>query len=622
MTFKAKLILAQAPLAIALALVGAISATVTTRLGEESGRIFVENYRSVRAAQRMKESLERIGSFPLFVLAGQRVKSAVDITQQRSLFERELRVEENNITEPGEREAAAALRESWTQYQHALDEFLAATTLEDWDRLYFDALSPAFIATKQGADQILDMNQDAIVRKSERTERSALRFQRLVGIAVLVALLGGILFSISLTARLLRPLGVVGAAVRRFGQGDLRARARLQGGDEVAQLAAEFNTMADHLERYRASSLGELLQTQQAAQAAMDGLPDPVVMLNAAGQVQAINTATTRLLGVDADLRPKDPLGTIDPAVRSLLDRVRAHVLGGRGAYVPKGFEEALPVGDHIFLPRAAPIYGDAGEVTGVAIVLQDVTRLFHFDELKNNLVATVAHEFRTPLTSLRMAIHLCTEQAVGPLTPKQADLLFAARDDCERLQTIVDDLLNLSRIESGNIELHKRRIAPETLVTLARDTHRGAAQVRQISVRSEVAPGCPEAFADPDRLDLVFSNLLGNAIRYSAPEGEIVVRAMPETTDAPSEPRDASANRWIRFEVADQGPGIPLQYQAELFEKFYRVPGSPPGGSGLGLFIARGIVQAHGGRIGVVSEPGKGATFWFTVPAAPDVSA
>jgi signal transduction histidine kinase len=618
-TFKAKLIFAQVPLAVALAAVGGISATVTTRLGEESGRIFVENYRSVRAAQRMKESLERIGSFPLFVLAGRGAKSAVGISQHRAAFENELRVEEHNITEPGEGEAAAALRKSWTRYQHALDGFLAATTLEAWDRLYFDALLPAFDETKQAADRILDMNQDAIVRKSEQAERSAKRFQQLVIFTVVAALLGGLLVSISLTTRLLRPLGVVSAAVRRFGQGDLRARARLQGGDEVAQLAGEFNLMADHLERYRASSLGELLQTQQAAQAAMDGLPDPVVMLNAAGQVQAINTATSRLLGVDPDLRPKDPLATIDPAVRSLLDRVRAHVVGGRGAYVPKGFEEALPVGDHIFLPRAAPIYGDAGEVTGVAIVFQDVTRLFRFDELKSNLVATVAHEFRTPLTSLRMAIHLCTEEAVGPLTAKQADLLFAAREDCERLQTIVDDLLNLSRIESGNIDLHKRRVAPETLVALARDAHRSAAEARQITLRSEVAPGCPEAFADPDRLDLVFSNLLGNAIRYSSPESEIVVRAMPEIASAPASETDASAGHWIRFEVADQGPGIPQQYQTELFEKFYRVPGSPPGGSGLGLFIARGIVQAHGGRIGVVSEPGKGATFWFTVPAAPE---
>jgi two-component system, NtrC family, sensor histidine kinase KinB len=615
MTFKSKLILAQVPLALALALVGAVSSTVMTRLGEQSGKIFVDNYRSIRAAQRMKESLERIDSLVLFRLAGHGADSAASIARHREVFQSELRVEEGNITEPGESQAAAGLHANWLRCQQALDAFLAAATPEQRDRLYFETLAPALSETKQGADRILDLNQDAIVRKSERVERSARRFQQIVTLAVLGALLGGLLVSISLTSRLLRPLAVVSAAVRRFGQGDVQARARLQGGDEIAQLAAEFNTMADHLARYRASSLGELLQAQQATQAAMDGLPDPVVMLDAAGRVRGINLATSRLLGVDSDLRPQDPLAAVDPSVRSLFDRLRAHVVGGRGPYLPKGFEEVLrvtaPDGEHIFLPRAAPIYGDAGEVAGVAIVLQDVTRLFRFDELKNNLVAIVAHEFRTPLTSLRMAIHLCTEETVGPLTVKQADLLFAAREDCERLQAIVDDLLNLSRIESGNIELHRRRVAPELLVSLANDVHRSAAEARHIVLRSEVELGCPETFADPDRLALVFSNLLGNAIRYAPESSEIVVRAKPEP--------ELGADRWIRFEVSDRGPGIPPEHQAELFQKFYRVPGSPAGGSGLGLFIARGIVQAHSGQIGVVSEPGKGATFWFTVPAAPE---
>jgi NtrC-family two-component system sensor histidine kinase KinB len=296
-----------------------------------------------------------------------------------------------------------------------------------------------------------------------------------------------------------------------------------------------------------------------------------------------------------------------------VLDRLRAHVVGGRGAYVPRGFEEALRLatseGERIYLPRATPIYAEAREVAGVAVVLQEVTRLFRFDELKNNLVATVAHEFRTPLTSLRMALHLCTEEVVGPLTPKQADLLFAARDDCERLQAIVDDLLNLSRLESGRIDLNRRRADADGLVDLAVDVHRAAAASHRVTLRAEVTPGLPEVFADPDRLQLVFTNLLNNAIRYSPPDAEVTIRAR----------REGEA---VRFEVSDQGPGIPAEHQAGLFEKFFRVPGSPQGGSGLGLFIARGIVQAHGGRIGIDTQPGAGATFWFTVPLAPPAPA
>jgi signal transduction histidine kinase len=140
-------------------------------------------------------------------------------------------------------------------------------------------------------------------------------------------------------------------------------------------------------------------------------------------------------------------------------------------------------------------------------------------------------------------------------------------------------------------------------------DVHRTAAQSQQLSLRAEVYPGLPEVFADSDRLQLVFANLLTNAIRYAPAGSEIVVRALP-------------AQDHVRFEVADHGPGIPSEHQAALFEKFFRVPGRPAGGAGLGLFIARGVVQAHEGEIGIASHPGEGTTFWFTVPAAPGLVA
>jgi two-component system, NtrC family, sensor histidine kinase KinB len=411
--------------------------------------------------------------------------------------------------------------------------------------------------------------------------------------------------------------------VRRFAANDLKARAAVRGHDEIATVAVEFNRMADGLVRYRASSLGELLQAQQAAQAAIDSLPDPVLLLDASGALAGVNAAATRLLAIDLERPTGEVYANADPGVRAVVERLRAHVLGGKGAYVPKGFEEAVrvagtPDGERILLPRAAPIYNEAGAVAGAAIVLQDSTRLFRFDELKNDLVATVAHEFRTPLTSLRMALHMITDGVVGPLTPKQADLLFAARDDCERLQVIVDELLNLSRIESGQIDLHKRRVDPETLVGAALGVHEAAAAQAQITLVSEVLPGLPDVFVDPDRLELVFSNLLGNALRFAPAGSRIVVRAKAERpTDSVREHRLAEAPR-IRFEVQDQGTGISRAHQEGLFEKFFRVPGSPAGGSGLGLFIAKGLVQAHGGTIGVESKPGQGATFWFTVPTAP----
>jgi signal transduction histidine kinase len=513
-------------------------------------------------------------------------------------------------------------------------------------------VQPIYLRVEELCNSVLGLNLDAMLRKSDRGQARAHLFEQIIAAVVVMAVILGLVASTALTTRMLRPVRVVTAAVRRFGEGDLKARADLPGQDEMAALAAEFNRMAERLERYRASSLGELLQAQQAAQAAIDALPDPVILLDGNGQLQGANAAASTLLKIDPDKDPSGAYAAADPGVRVVVERLRSHVLGGKGPYVPRGFEEAVRVGatpdsrgdaggfaaevpsrgvwdpprvpgqaDRIFLPRAAPIYGENGAVAGVAVALQDATRLFRFDELKNNLVATVAHEFRTPLTSLRMALHLCTEEVAGPLTPKQSDLLFAAREDCERLQVIVDELLNLSRIESGKIDLHRRRADPETLVDQAVEIHRAAAEQAQVELRAEVLPGLPEVFVDPDRLQLVFTNLLGNALRYAPKGTSIVLRARPEGVAEPVRDHRLAGPTHILFEVSDQGPGIPAEHQQGLFEKFFRVPGSPEGGSGLGLFISKGLVQAHGGKIGITSQPGQGATFWFTVPVAPPSS-
>jgi signal transduction histidine kinase len=294
--------------------------------------------------------------------------------------------------------------------------------------------------------------------------------------------------------------------------------------------------------------------------------------------------------------------------VREVVDRVHAHVVSGKGAYVPRGFEESVRTeskdGLRYLLPRATPLYSEQGAVVGATLVLQDVTRLMRFDELKNDLVATVAHEFRTPLTSLRMAIHLLAEAVVGPLTEKQADLVQAARQDCERLQSIVDDLLDLSRIQAGRIELRRGVVPVGQLLAEAEAGVRAAAEAGRLALVVESTEPDIGVDGDLERLQLVLSNLLANAVRHTPPEGRIGVLA---------ERRGGV----VRFEVSDTGEGIPREYQERIFEKFFRVPGMRSGGVGLGLYISREIVQAHGGEMGLESEPGKGSRFWFTVPLA-----
>ena len=606
MSLRTKLLLAQIPLGVVLIIISVLSVTLISKLGSHSQTILKDNYRSVLAAQRMKEAIERMDSAALFIIAGRPDKGLPQAAQNRPLFEAELKVQEGNITEPGEAEVTTRLRVLWTEYQRKFDHLVELKDPQASRQFYFTELEPAFEKVKNAADEILALNQDAMVRKSDDVQRAAERMNNITIGAVVAAVILGLFLSTLLTQRILRPLSQLSQATKSLGEGNFNARANLHGNDELAQLARDFNSMADRLSQYRNSSLGELLQAQLAMQAAIDSLPDPVVIFGVGGDVTNVNRTAETLLGFGAELSTKNAQQNVDASVREILDRMRAHVLGGKGAYNPKGFEEAFRAhttdGERYFLPRAIPVYESRAGIVGATVILQDVTRLRRFNELKDDLVATVAHEFRTPLTSLRMAIHLCLEQLVGPLTEKQSDLLHAAREDCERLQAMVDDILDLSRIKAGEVEMHRRPTSVAALVHNAMEAHRAAAELQKVRLCASIADGDDQVMADPERLGLVFSNLISNAIRHTPSGGAIDVRVQPN-------------NGLIRFEVADTGEGIPQEHQRHIFERYYRVPGSNSKGAGLGLSIAKEMVEAHGGEIGVESEPGRGSTFWFTVP-------
>ncbi|HKD38391.1 MAG TPA: ATP-binding protein, partial [Pirellulales bacterium] len=523
-------------------------------------------------------------------------------------FEQQLKIQEQNITEYDQHEdvATAKLRRQWDTYRELLKNYLKLSDLKEMKRQYFDVLQPQFVKVKDAADDVLQINQGAMHHRAEIARRTGQWTISVVASVAVGAVVIGALASIILTQRLLRPLSLLTLAVNRLGQRDFAARALVTSRDEIGQLASQFNLMAEHLQEYRESSLGELLLAQRASQATIDSIPDPVIVLNADGNILNANVEADSLWrhdGLNGDVKT---ILTLPPAVRSTLERARDQVLGGKGPYFPSGFEDAFDVpgsaGHRWFLLRATPVYEDEGKITGVTAILQDVTKLRRLDELKNNLVATVAHEFRTPLTSLRMAVHLLLDGVAGSLNDKQSDLLYAAREECERLQATVDELLDLARIQAGRMEIEKQSIAAGDLVEAAVRPLEPAACEKHIRLLSESHLLHQEVVADAERIQIVFHNLISNALRHTPEHGIVRVRGVPESGH-------------VRFEISDTGDGIPKEYHTAIFERFFRIPGTAAGAAGLGLSLCKEIVEAHGGRIGVESESGHGSTFWFTLP-------
>jgi signal transduction histidine kinase len=449
-----------------------------------------------------------------------------------------------------------------------------------------------------------------VARATPDPREAAGRIEELTLAAAGLALILGAIATARLTHRTLRPLSVLRQAASRIGQQDFEARAQVAGVDELAALARDFNAMAARLAELQRSSVGELLQARQAAQAAIDSFPDPVLIFDLGGRVRETNGAAEASLALRPGESYEQAVERADPAVREAIERIRTHVLSGKGAYLPRSFAEAIrlpsPDGERHWLPRAVPLYGSERTIIGATVVLQDVTRVRRIEDLRDDLVATVAHELKSPLTSLRMAVHLCVEEAAGPLTETQADLLHTARQDCERIQAIIDEILDLARIQSGRMELRREPLQGEELVAPVVELHRPAALERAVELEAQALPGGPTILGDRERLELVLGNFVTNALRHTPGGGRITVRCIAE-------------GEGLRFEVEDTGDGIPAEYQARVFDRFFRVPGRGSKGSGLGLAIAREIVQAHGGAIGVTSEVGHGSRFWFALPVVSD---
>jgi signal transduction histidine kinase len=279
-----------------------------------------------------------------------------------------------------------------------------------------------------------------------------------------------------------------------------------------------------------------------------------------------------------------------------------------REAVQPRGFDAAIQAfdeGERFFLPRAIPILDPDGAVAGVTLVLADITQLRRLDEMKSGMLSVVAHELRTPLTSLRMSSHLLMDERVGELSPRQEDLASGLRDDADRLWRIVEELLDIGRMDAGRALMELSLSDAREIVRHAVTEREGAFREKGVRLLVEAAQELPQVRADATRLGLAVENLLSNALRHTPAGGEVRVRLAHEAKE-------------LTISVLDTGEGIPEEHVARLFERFYRVPGqSSRSGVGLGLSIVREIVQAHDGNVSAASLPGQGARFDIRLPVA-----
>jgi NtrC-family two-component system sensor histidine kinase KinB len=596
---KRRILLWLCPILILFIGVGLYAVLLFNRLGGSIDVILRENYQSVLAGQQMKESAERMDSGLSFGLAGEERRGRDLFNENTPLFQKSLHDELNNITVPGEGEIAGKIREGENRYQALAQTFWDTSDPETRRKMYFSELLPLFTENKNNAQEIIAMNQENMVQADHHarslSKDSTRAMMLLLGFGVVLAVSLGY----GLQRAILRPIQTLTAVSKELGEGKLDQVVPVESRDELGQLADAFNKLAARLRAYRQTTTDQLSQARHMTEITFSAFPDSILALSLDGKINFANPAAGKLLQkLNGDYG-------LPPAIQEEVGKV----LKGAPDSVPTSFEKAVAVriDDHeaFLLPRVIGMRDESGNMFGAALVLQDVTRFRLMDEVKTNLVSTVSHELKTPLTSIRMGLHLLLEERIGPLNPKQLELLVAAREDSERLLRMINDLLDLARLESGHTRQRLEVVSAATLIEEALPDLRSLAEAHDARLVADIAPDLPEITIDSRQIHHVFSNFVSNAARFSKAGDKIVLSAK-------------QVGKTVRFSVLDHGPGISREFQSRVFERFFRIPGTEESnGVGLGLAIAKEIVGSHGGSIGLHSTPGEGSEFYFDLPAA-----
>ncbi len=570
MKTKTKLTLGVGLLFLLIMLLSIVSVRYMYELKADTENVLVDNYHTLEYSRNMLLALEE--------------------GPEKSIqnFERNLLKQEDNLTEINESKVTGELRNHFNSFQqNQSDSALKSKIRKD-------------IFT------LMDMNMQAIQRKSEMAKQTA------NNAVFWIAITGGLCFVIAfillinLPSNIANPIKELTKSIRQIADKNYSERVHFEGHNEFGELAKSFNAMAQKLEEYNNSNLAKLMLEKKRVEMLIEKMHDPVIGLDDKLRIIFANEEANQILGLhESELIgfPSRDLALKNDLLRELVKDIEESeatknsikpikiFANGKESYFQKDIQHIsiVPTGEKN--PR----------VVGHVILLRNVTEYKELDSAKTNFIATVSHEFKTPISAIQMSLQLLENEQIGKLNQEQHSLVDSLKDDAQRLLKITGELLNMTQVESGNIQLTIMPSDPKEVLQYAINATKTQADQKQIKLELNCPEKISKMLADNEKTAWVLTNLISNAIRYSYDNSTIYL-TIQETS------------KQIKISVKDTGQGIAPQYKDKIFERYFRVPGTKKEGTGLGLAISKDFIEAQGGEISVETEFGIGSSFTLTL--------
>lgn len=539
------------------------------RLSADAGVILKDNYKSLQYAQNVLTALDsRPGSLT---------------PQQLKTIDQNIGLQQRNVTEMGEQQLTDSASATYEKLKHPDNTEIVQNQLRS--RLH------------QHLYGIMKLNMDAISHKNDVATATSKRGTWLVAFLGAFLFLVAFSFAVNFPGYIANPIKELTVRIKEVSNRNYHQQIHFESDDEFGELGQAFNNMTRKLDEFENSNLASILFEKKRIETIINSMHDAIIGLDEKGIIIFANQVACNLIGMKADQlngRYAPDIALENDLLRKLLvnDQAKLRIFADER----EGFysRESLSVSSR-------------DKVIGKVIILKNITEYQQLDEAKTNFIATISHELKTPISSIKMSLKLLEDERIGEVNSEQRQLITNIEEDTRRLLLITGELLDMAQVETGKLQLNFGSTHPQNIVDYAVKAIKFIADQKQVDIKVKCDQSLPKVHADLDKTTWVLINLLSNAIKYSHEKSTVELVVKKHKNDE------------IEFSVTDHGKGIEGQYLPRLFERYFKVPNatSEQSGTGLGLAIAKDFIEAQAGKINVESEIGSGSTFYFTLKRA-----
>ncbi|TDT52046.1 sensor histidine kinase [Fonticella tunisiensis] len=605
-TLKNKITFVYMCLVLLIAVVGITATFKLYDITKSIDGLMVNNYKSINAVNNMLEIVQNQNVDILNYIYEDKEKAIDSFHKDTNSFYKWFSIEYNNITEVGEKEHNERINEYYVEYVKLfsnLQEIRNNEGIESAVKFYNEKILPLQNSIKDELKNLSLLNERAMLTSKDEAARDSQSSLKIVLIMSAGALIGGFLVSIYFINKFFKPIVLLTETMKSVREGNLDKQAPVMSKDEIGELAQEFNNMTRRLQEFEQSTLGKLLNEKNKSLAIVKSISDPLIVLDTSYRIVLLNKACEDVFNLVED---KVINRHLLEAIRdgNLFDHVSSMLASNEDEHKQKIMYFKSNNKEYYFNVIVTAVRDGNSNINGVVVLFQDVTNLKQLEKMKTDLISTISHEFKTPLTSILIGTSLVEDESLGELNEKQKEIINAIKEDGERLSSLVNNLIDLSKIESDKSIFKFEKCSIEDVILNSIKGFYAQAEDKNINLYYKVTENLPQVVADFEKITWVINNLISNALKATGEGGEISINAY------------ARQNR-IYVSVKDTGAGIPEEYRKKIFDKFTQLddPHFERSGSGLGLAIAKEIIEAHQGEIWCESKLNAGSNFIFTLP-------